>query len=148
MRKLKIIIVLLLVLISCEKKEAEPGHLPFGTSKGIPIVNVMINGEYKRLLVDTGASFSLLDKDEAKKLGASFHKDDLNGSVTGIGGEVEQELISGIKVSYKDTILNTKFKAIDFPVGRKIGVIGVLGCDYFIKNNMVLDFQTRSIHKP
>lgn len=142
----KLILASLLIIVSACTPEPEPGHIPFRTNGGIPTVAVELNGEMKRLLIDTGASYSILDLDVARDMKLRLIED--KESVSGIGGTVKQFIISsGLEVTHRDTILHARFKAIDFPVGRKIGVVGVLGTSYFKRHKMVIDYRTNTIHK-
>lgn len=141
----RVLLVLLLLVMTTCTNETAPGHIPFRTSGGVPTIAVEMNGELKRLLIDTGATNSMIDIDVAKDLGAYLKLDD--SDVSGIGGSVKQYTVTGLKVYYRDSVVPVRFKAIDFPVGKKIGVVGVLGTEYFKRHKMVIDYSTNTIHK-
>lgn len=119
--------------------------IDFNTRRGIPIILATINGRGVKLLIDTGANSSFIDKNLKKKLKFSLYDNDT--ILRGAGGEVEMYNVMGAEVKVNNEKIDIKFKAIEFREIRKsIGVAGILGSDFLIKNKLNIDFSTNQIY--
>ncbi|MGG3965798.1 retropepsin-like aspartic protease [Heyndrickxia faecalis] len=118
----------------------------------LPLVSVEIdyNGNKKifnNVLLDTGCSSTILDTDLCEEVGLML---DLENAITrkmyGIGGTeicIEQK-VSGMAID--------KFRLIDFTiqlgdVREMHGFDGIIGTDFFLANNCIIDFKNMEVRK-
>lgn len=143
MKKLLIILMILLVT-ACSKPEPQPNQLRFAKVNNIPLVEVEINGKRGRLLIDTGASQSLIDLTSADKYNFTTYK--LDEHFHGIGGSTHIYDVRNIKVTYRDSLIRIPFKAADIKHLRtNYGIIGILGSDWLKRNNATVNYKTNLV---
>ncbi|NLJ82087.1 MAG: clan AA aspartic protease [Bacteroidales bacterium] len=119
-----------------------------------PIVDAKLNGEPIRLVVDTGASHTCIDRKNVKSLIKKNPEDVTNDVVMGIGSRSMKNTILTIKeISIGDLIIN------DYPVvALKIthinkalkllglhAINGLLGSDILFKYNAIIDYKNRCL---
>ena len=110
----------------------------------LPIITVDINGKPGRLLIDTGASVSIIHTREANKYGFSTGKS--KDPVFGIGGGTNALSTYNLRVTYRDSLIDTDFIALDLTdVKRNTGVVGILGSDWMKRNRVTVDFDNNII---
>lgn len=142
----KFLTVISFVLIVGCKPEPQPNEMRFHSVNNLPVVTVDINGKSGRLLVDTGASVSIIHAKEAGRYGFSTGK--AKDPIFGIGGGSDALTAYNVRVSYRDSIINTDFIALDIAdVKRNVGVVGILGSDWLNRNKITIDYKTKTLKR-
>lgn len=143
MKKL-LIVLMILLLAGCSNPEPGPNEILFNTVNSTPVITVDLNGKYARLLVDTGASLSILHKGGEDKYG--FRTTTSEDNVSGIGGTIRQYNTFNVNISYKDSTLNIPFKAANLnAVHNSIYVDGIIGSDWLKRNDVIIDFRNNKL---
>jgi len=138
----RLIVILFLFIISC-KKEILPNSIPFSTVKGIPIITVNINGKPARLLIDTGATSSVIDLSVAKQYGFRVG-DALDMDFQGIGGISAIYYADKAETTYQGSPMYIRYRASDLGHLRKSkGIVGIIGTNYLEQNKMIVDYQNK-----
>ena len=140
-------IVFLLVFTSCNKDKDIPNSIKFSTTNTLPLINIEINGINGKLLVDTGANISMIDYHVAKKYGFNIiNMDDME--VTGVGGVRKVYHTMGIKTYYNGDPMYVRFKSADMKnIRLQLGIVGIIGSDYLLQHNMVIDYKNKVLRK-
>jgi hypothetical protein len=113
-------------------------------------VKTLINGHKAILLIDTGASNSIFDSghiafadSELKSIKSDGSGSGFNAEITNLmHGEISELKISRFKQIKIKTIftsmdhINTLYKSLKLPE-----IAGIIGCDWLIENNAILDFS-------
>ena len=116
-------------------------------NKNMHFIQITLNNKKAYLLIDTGASKSLLDISQANEFNFNYYliaKD----QYIGIGGEqdifaIYNYTISELFIPFLGTNLNdvnTYFKKDNIPI------IGVLGADFMEKFKTKIDFNTNKLY--
>lgn len=145
MKKL-ILTLFILISFSCNTEIENKREIDFYLHNNLPIINAHINGISVRLLVDTGASVSLIDT--STEFFLFFNRDyDVPTIIgQGMGGEAYIYGIKDIVLEYEGKVLYVDFKGTDLKNVRKNnGIVGIIGADYLSKHNLVIDFYNRKI---
>lgn len=139
--------VLLLILLSCKQSSNTSTDMVFRYNNNLPVVSVTINGVHARLLVDSGASSSIIDSTTIDYYKFETYNGE-NVYFEGIGGGKQSLSVKRAVVKYGGSIIPIEFKAMDIKRLREtVGVSGVIGSDYLRKNNLVIDYGNRIIYK-
>lgn len=147
--KKTIILIAVLIFTSCTERQIEPNIINFEVKNNLPIIKATINGKGVKLLVDSGASSSIIDYTLKDKLAFQTYNEDGGVTYNGIGGSTQGHSVTNLALKYNDSILHVKFRAIYFKnVRNSLGVAGVLGSDYLLKNGLILDYTNKQIRKP
>ena len=120
-------------------------QIEFKKVNGLPVVRLEINDKEGLFLIDTGAAYSLLDMNIRRKYKFRIWKG--NDKARGVGGGVVKIYRTNVKaIKSKYGYLKVNFRSVDLGIIKsRYGVIGVLGSDFFIWNNMVIDFKKMQI---
>jgi hypothetical protein len=147
MKKILLIIILTFAIISCNNDKDIPESIEFSISNNLPVMTVEINGHKAKLLLDTGASVSMIDSNLAEKY--EFEVVNLEDMiVNGIGGSKELYHTRGVKVYYDDQPMYVRFKSSDLKnIRLKLGVVGVVGTDYLRQHEMIIDYKNKVLRK-
>lgn len=131
---------------------------PFCGSHEIPItiywniifIELEVNDRPAMFIVDTGASVSLVDRQQASEYEFICHENVGSGKINGLTGINTLVPTSRINVShYNYKFRGIKFYAIDIdPIHeylekRNIHILGILGADFLIKNKAVIDYENK-----
>lgn len=126
--------------------------MKFEMNDQLPLVAVQIeyNGmkrTFTNVLLDTGCSSSILDTDLCEEIGLML---DLENAITrkmyGIGGTeicIEQK-VSGMTI---DTFHLRDFTIQLGDVREMHGFDGIIGSDFFLANQLVIDFEKMEVRK-
>jgi hypothetical protein len=144
---LTLTLTLLLFLSSCKVDNGLPETVQFTMHNNLPIMNAVINGHAVTLLIDTGASISIIDGNLYKIL--DFEIEYIQGySIMGIGGTEVLLSTKNVKTKYNGEPMIVDFKTTNLLNLRKnIGVVGIVGGDFFIQNNIIIDYKNKVVRK-
>lgn len=135
--------------IKRKKKEVK-----IAINKNIPYVEVLLGNKKYKLLIDTGASTTILDSSLYEEI-RDFHKGDLTkvGEDTIVTGFGESRSIDIYDIPiiindrlYFQNVLFTKLEVLDtIEEETSIKLKGILGCDFFIENSAIINFYNEKI---
>lgn len=116
---------------------------------GLPFVTVTLraNGQtlvLDHVLLDTGSAASVFKTDDLRSIGVTIEPPDRIRFMIGIGGEeaVVEKKIDGIEVGILSAQPFTiQLGALDYGVKMD----GILGLDFLLNTQAILDFKTRKI---
>ena len=110
-------------------------------------VEIKVNGKEGKLLVDTGASKSLLDIGKAEEYGFKYLLLSEKQYV-GIGGVTDIYVIYDYKIEGPwVTFLGADLIEIqEFFDDDRINIIGILGVDFLENNNCILDLSKNKLY--
>lgn len=146
-RILIFISIVLLALITCSSMREYETVTTFEIERGLPVLDVTINGKDTRLIIDTGATSSVLNMSSAYeykydcKMFESYYAAGITGtSSIGIVNNVDFE------INGNNVLLN--FKCVDLnELSKRMNVLGILGNDYFSRNELIIDYYTLEIKR-
>ncbi len=147
---------------------AHPGHPPIPTptitvsakQQSVPfelfrgnriVVPARINGHETRVMLDTGASMTSLNRSYARSIGLP---EGFKIQAKGAGGDIEAELVSGLTIQLGNyRAQNASVGVMDLaPVERSIGmpITAVIGRDFFNSAVVSIDWANRrlEVHSP
>jgi len=149
MKKLLLLLPLLLLLTftSCNKDKDIPDSIKFSIPNSLPIIKITINGVKAKLLLDTGASISMIDSALCEKYNFKVYSlEDM--SVSGIGGSQILYHTKGLETYYDEQPMYIRFKSANLSNLRKnVGVEGLVGTDYLRQHKMVIDYKNNVLRK-
>ena len=113
----------------------------------LPIVTFTQGNKKLNFLLDSGASYSVINKSALDSLDCTFTGEE--GEILGIGGKIEGKIpYAEIVISYKDTKYTEDFQVVDMSSSFdtieedfKVQIHGILGNVFLQKNKYVLDFN-------
>ena len=133
-----------------------PGRLKLDLSSGLPIINAKVGDHTLRLTVDTGASWSLLRPEAAKRLGLILHESaelklrDAAGEVRGVDAAHFEKLL--LETIAEDGQPLTPIELGDFdlivlesPVVARVEADGILGLPIFRRLVARFDFENGTL---
>lgn len=147
MRRILIFFISLL-LYQCEESPTKEIH--FSDISKVPIIKASLNNKPCYLMVDTGASISILDITQTKSY--NFKVFNVANEVLGIGGKSKYFGLSNVNVQLDSINLSDSFhggdlsflvKTIELNSGFKI--VGIIGSDVFKAQGFKIDYYTNSI---
>jgi len=146
---LTLYLILFLVFFSCKKENDIPDSIKFNTSTRLPILSVQINGINARLLLDTGATVSLIDSSTIRKYNFNIYSlPEENMRLSGVGGTIYLYEARDVNVFFEGEPMNIKFKSANLRNLRyQLGIVGVIGTDYLNENKMVIDYKNKVLRK-
>lgn len=114
---------------------------------GMHFVNITLNDIKAMLLVDTGASKSLLDITQAKKFGFEYVLLSEDQYV-GLGGLLDIYVTYKFKVDeFFIPFLGSDLSEIqNYFIKDGIHIVGILGSDFLEKNNATIDFRSNKLY--
>lgn len=149
MKALKLIkLSLLLILLGTTGLNAQiTEQLPITFIRGLPIVQMSVNGQNGLFLLDTGASENFIALELKDRIGYESYK--IYGkAVNSVGGDkgIHNVRYLVLKDS-NDKIIDIKFQAMDLTNLRvNLKVIGILGSDFF-KSGWLIDYKNKRLIK-
>jgi hypothetical protein len=142
MLKKLILVSILLLVISC-KKEVPPNSIPFSTSKGVPIIIVDINGKPARLLIDTGATTSVIDSSIVKEYGFRVGAN-LDIDFNGIGGRASMYYVDQAITTFNGEPMYIRYRASNMRnIRNSLGIVGIIGTNYLEQNKMIINYEDK-----
>lgn len=141
----KIIILLFILLFSCHSTKYI-NIINLYEIKGLHFFDVKINGKKAKILVDTGASKSLLDINKAKEYNFEcilVSKD----KYFGLGGQGDLYIIYNYEVEpFHITFLGTDLSTVSGYFDGKIPIVGILGMDFLEYYEAKIDIKKNKIY--
>lgn len=157
-------LIILLLVVGYYTTPAQRVHgdsnfseLPFQTLNGkIPIVKVQINGKPAWMIVDTGASVTIVHAAKASYFGFEIARHTVDKmDMTGLGGSTELLETYGCNLKLGNLIIKQKPKAQDLyrllstiKAHDKITIVGILGADVLSRHKMTIDYSSNKILYP
>ena len=126
--------------------QAQVGTVDFGLRANLITVEVTINGQEKLLILDTGASQTMLGRRTAQELGLQEAQ---RGVGRGAGGEVEIAMVAVDQLAVGDlaihdvTAVVMDLEEIQAQMGGDIS--GVLGFDFLSRFKVTIDYRARKL---
>lgn len=127
-----------------EKNSQDVIEIPFTMAHKLILVNVMLNGENRKFIFDSGSPKVILNskyiskKETTKKVAASFSKG-VNGRHSGIGLEkIEQLDFSGIQLNNQELVtldLSSMEEALETEI------YGLIGAELIIEYDVIFDYE-------
>lgn len=123
------------------------------TKAGLPLIPIMIGDYALCVIIDTGATLSLLDSSVADRLGDLVVKDDKSSFVLSIDGkhrQADKTATLSFKIdehSFSHTfICESLFDAlIKIEMESDIQVHGILGNDFLLSHKWIIDYERLEI---
>jgi clan AA aspartic protease (TIGR02281 family) len=118
------------------------------------LINIRVNGKAVRLLVDTGASKTVFDKERAKKFLAEEKLEKHNKLSTGLGTSKMKSHLAVIKKisigtieikNYKTVVMDLSHVNVAYRQMKQKPIDGVLGSDILKKHKAVIDYEKRTL---
>jgi len=137
----------LLEIIPTSEVLKTPTTVPIRIVKNAIYVNATLNQkEYITLLLDTGASHTIITPDVAELLGISPKKDAPKGTITLIGGKtIEVPVVSLSKIKVGDAVVNNLMVGVYSVFPNAPLVDGILGTDFLRHFTVTVDHHTRQL---
>lgn len=117
----------------------------------LPIIEATLNGKPAHFILDSGATFSVLNLNDKTAYDFDSEEDDENEAV-GYGGQAAFEKAKYVEVTVGGVKLNGDFNAQD--LSKIVGVIksnegvtvnGIIGVNFFTSYGFILDFKNYKI---
>ena len=141
-----IILLLLFLVISCNKEITDPSVFRFSTSKGVPTILVTINGQGGMLLIDSGAAKSFIDL--RYKTHYDFDISSEGETASGVGGNIKTYKVRNAQIKYNDSIIGHTFLTANLgEVFNNTGIVGIIGSDYLIKHKIIIDYNAKQLKR-
>ena len=147
----KIIITILLILfplfLNFKEKEKEIVSIPLKYSRGLYFVTLNLNGKNANFLVDTGAIYSILDINQAKKYKFESKENTLYTFVGLNGTEIVGYNVYHYNLNYNDKNILIRFKGTD--MNRLVNsfktnhtkIVGIIGGNFFRNVDAIIDYK-------
>lgn len=142
-----LLLLMLASFLGCKDSDSLPGHIPFILVNNIPVVEATLNGKKVNLIVDSGASISVLDLNQQKSL--RFMSYESSSTAVGYGGVANFRTAQGIDLVLGDSIqVKTDFRAQDLSAlvsmiksDQGVKISGILGSDVWKNLHAVIDYK-------
>ncbi len=115
-------------------------------------LDLTVNNKKARFIIDTGASVSLVDYEQAEDYGFQYFKNRNVGKINGIGGVTDLRMVTKLKVaafgceSKFIPFYGSNLKYLnDHLASQYTKVLGVLGSDFLARSGAVIDYQQRKL---
>lgn len=111
------------------------------------LINVTLNGKKTKLLIDTGATKSLLDISKSKQFNFEYSLFNRNKYI-GLGGLTDIYVVYNYTIdSFFIPFLGSDLEEINNYFnkdGNKI--VGIIGSDFLLKNGAIIDYTTNKLY--
>jgi len=115
----------------------------------LPFINIKVGYrnlsiDIPNILLDTGSASTILDADIISSIGIKPEANDTTAQIVGIGGEesVFHKSVDYIKIDNK-VLYDFKIDVGILDYG--FGIDGILGMDFLLKTNAIIDLQKKMI---
>jgi len=151
MKKILLVILISFSLVSsCTKPDViVANNIEFTMGRGLPIIEVKINGIPAKLLVDSGAMTSVINSSKANEYNFDYMV--LEGySMTGVSGTVsETGLVSRARTTSIDGgYMPIRYRSINLDLLQdRLGIIGIVGSDYLNTHGYIINYREKMLKK-
>lgn len=151
MKKTAIILIVFLIA-SCattQKQVLSDQEIRFELIDNVPLIHCRINGKKAKLIIDTGATTSVLDLKKSEHFGYSYYAD--GSFAAGYGGNYELMKVSKLHIDINGVIITKGFYSKDISninevLGKKgIWIDGIIGSNLLRQYKVVIDYNTMTI---
>jgi len=118
--------------------------IPFVNSKNnVPIVMMKVNDGSGIFIIDTGATYSIINSNSANKYG--FKIKGFYRHIGGIGAEkVYLRNTENLKIWIRGIPINVRFRAMNLDkLQARADIVGILGSDWILKNKVIIDYERK-----
>lgn len=142
-----------LVTLKGQAKNGVVTHeIPINIAQNVLFITLTVNDSSATFIIDTGATVSLLDEKQASEYHFVCHKSQGKGKINGLSGVNTLQLVSGIRV-YHDEFKLKGFKFYScnldslhqFFEKRNIFILGIIGADFLVKYNALIDYENQKL---
>lgn len=156
------IILLLLITVGCNPPQKVDTPVqnkreyvsPMFIVAGVPIVKGELNHKEAYFMVDTGATFSLLDVTQSEDYGFKVIGPDQSVTAYGLGGSYTNlDSLSEYDVHINELSVNN-FKGTDLAHLMSVlssisgkHVVGIVGSNHLIEEGLIIDYSDNAIYK-
>lgn len=120
----------------------------------IPVITIVINKNEYNFLIDSGCNVNILEKSVFLEQILDTESDN-NNSIIGIQVSAEKTYHTNLSFTLQNKEFIEVFEILDASHGFKpieelyhIPIHGILGCEFFKKYKVILDFNTKFIEIP
>ncbi|NJO63296.1 MAG: hypothetical protein HC836_35300 [Richelia sp. RM2_1_2] len=112
-------------------------------------IEIHINKKKANLLVDTGAAYTILDINQAKKYGYEYHDTDIE--IIGIGGRLNRFRLTNYNIEHNESKLIVRPYGADLNIVAKsfsdhgLNIVGIIGSDFFTTAQAVIDYKENKL---
>jgi predicted aspartyl protease len=153
MKKIFLSLAMALLVASCGPKDQPLDRtVQLQNADGIPIAKVKINGKEVYVIMDTGASISVLDATQSKAIGFTTYPDPESGQVSGYGGNTVMLRTNVDRMILDGEVLSGDFKAQDISNvvraiqnGTGFYISGIVGMNFMRQHDFKIDFIDNTI---
>lgn len=142
------VVLIVLLFSACEKKEYAPNEIELVSSNGLYFIELKVNGNKGKFLLDTGANLSYVDYRKLGKYKLRIKDVNIETELTGIGGTAEKVYhlyeFDMTKNSGVELPNNIEFRSTDLSK-TKLRMDGIIGWDYLKKNKAVIDYNNNTL---
>jgi len=150
-------LLLLSIVLGCnnqQDKDFTDGSVEFRSVAQVPIIEGALNNKKAYYIIDSGASFSVLDESQSGDYNFISYENPEYGSGVGYGGVARFKQAENVNASIGGVRINTTFRsqnlsAISNYLNKQNGVriVGIIGCDWLKADKIVIDFRDNTLRK-
>lgn len=149
MKKIIILIFLLFMSVFVYSQSHKYTKIKLKTYNNLLFTKVTFNGVKCWLLIDSGASKSLLDINKTEKYKFSYIPiKDTTRKYIGLGGITDIYIVFDYKIDeYHVTFLGTDLYYVNKYLNKKnIDIIGIIGGDFLSNHNAYIDYKKKTLY--
>ena len=127
-------------------------EIPITIRSNIILISLTVNNLPAKFIVDTGASVSLVDMKQASKYDFICFDTFGSGEINSLAGINALLPTSRVRLAYeyiklkKSRFYGSNFEPLhEYFSKRNIQVLGIVGADFLIKNNAVIDYKNKKL---
>lgn len=148
--KMRTIIIVLFSILMIQCKGSLEKEILFTDVTKVPIIKAKLNNKHCYLMIDTGASISILDITQSKKY--NFKLTSVSNEVLGLGGKTNYYDLDNVNIELDSLQLETSFKGGNLNylvrtirINSGYNIVGIIGSDVFKTHEFKIDYSTNSI---
>jgi len=137
---------------SLENRGYTAHNIRLSKKSGHIITKASINGESGRFIIDTGASATCLNKELTQKF--QLHVEVMNQQIGTASGSLTPQIAHDNKIQLGEWIdynfslltMDMSFINLALKAERMRSIQGLLGADFLIKSNAIIDYSGKKIY--
>ena len=127
-------------------------EIPLTIRDNIIMIKLLVNNQPGTFIVDTGASVSLLDREQASKYKFICFEEYGSGEINSLSGINALLPTGGIRLGY-DLLTFRRFRFYgsnfeplhNYFQKKNIHILGIVGADFLIKNKAMIDYKNKRL---